>query len=67
MFQDMLSFLLFLRINRNILECKSRRSRKLFRQSRVLIETYWNVNVENNYERPETCRVLIETYWNVNS
>mgnify|MGYP007022453999 CR=1 FL=1 len=31
-------------INRNILECKSKRSSRLFPSTSVLIETYWNVN-----------------------
>ena len=34
----------FLRINRNILECKSNSGRTAFGLSKVLIETYWNVN-----------------------
>ena len=32
----------------------------------VLIETYWNVNVELNKSPGISVIVLIETYWNVN-
>ena len=32
----------------------------------VLIETYWNVNSENNHLLSDKAYVLIETYWNVN-
>ena len=56
-----------LRINRNIVECKSKiAGSKLSEEYPELIETLWNVN---NFD---TCFVigsfpeLIETLWNVN-
>ena len=39
--------LLGLCINRNILECKYSRQRPLIPAEKVLIETYWNVNVQD--------------------
>ena len=35
-------------------------------QRRVLIETYWNVNLAHLLWHRQQSRVLIETYWNVN-
>ena len=35
-------------------------------EERVLIETYWNVNVKDDQVIVRTMSVLIETYWNVN-
>ena len=35
-------------------------------EERVLIETYWNVNLTVNSLRLAFATVLIETYWNVN-
>ena len=32
----------------------------------VLIETYWNVKIDNRYIAHKESKVLIETYWNVN-
>ena len=54
-------------INRNILECKSKRSSRLFPSTSVLIETYWNVNDNRRESSFRANLVLIETYWNVNS
>ena len=52
-------------INRNILECKVREDEKRRIHKTVLIETYWNVKLdEKGYPIPER-KVLIETYWNV--
>ena len=31
----------------------------------VLIETYWNVKIDNRYIAHKESKVLIETYWNV--
>ena len=33
---------------------------------KVLIETYWNVNMRSQKKDRDVFRVLIETYWNVN-
>ena len=53
-------------INRNILECKgSRRDRRRFGWTTVLIETYWNVKRKNTGNVIVIDDVLIETYWNV--
>ena len=35
-------------------------------EERVLIETYWNVNLEKCIVNCKMGGVLIETYWNVN-
>ena len=35
-------------------------------EKRVLIETYWNVNVIKTGTQMRLQHVLIETYWNVN-
>ena len=35
-------------------------------EKRVLIETYWNVNILGGKARMSFGDVLIETYWNVN-
>ena len=53
-------------INRNILECKFRSPRITSIELMVLIETYWNVNVNVQYSGRGFRGVLIETYWNVN-
>ena len=53
-------------INRNILECKYTCLRDCIQDGKVLIETYWNVNVSNSKNKVCSDRVLIETYWNVN-
>ena len=55
-----------LRINRNILECKSVVSNSEDAEMQVLIETYWNVNENTVGAHATGCNVLIETYWNVN-
>ena len=39
---------------------------KYYPVSCVLIETYWNVNANENQPQRGTAAVLIETYWNVN-
>ena len=55
------------RLNRNILECKCLISPyRLVYSLLVLIETYWNVNVEEMFVFRKHILVLIETYWNVN-
>ena len=36
-------------------------------EERVLIETYWNVNIYVSLILLDPSRVLIETYWNVNT
>ena len=54
-------------INRNILECKCIRWQDTLERSKVLIETYWNVNDYKQPVRRKENNVLIETYWNVNS
>ena len=38
----------------------------MMRRLRVLIETYWNVNVDAVEKIYMVITVLIETYWNVN-
>ena len=53
-------------INRNILECKSPSYLFSFRCKKVLIETYWNVNMSKQNGLIPGKDVLIETYWNVN-
>ncbi len=36
------------------------------RSRNVLIETYWNVNTDEELDGTCAVMVLIETYWNVN-
>ena len=55
------------RFNRNIMECKYFSYEKLKQYACVLIETLWNVNVEQNHVYGFGQFVLIETLWNVNS
>ena len=59
-------FLLFHRINRNIVECKLREVNKEdYEKCEELIETLWNVNVDVFTDTPFLIFELIETYWNV--
>ena len=53
-------------INRNILECKYKYQANITEGETVLIETYWNVNVNFHHGTIHSRSVLIETYWNVN-
>ena len=52
--------------NLNLLECKSVYQTSFATPSRVLISTYWNVNLESHAEVIGKIEVLISTYWNVN-
>ena len=57
---------MYLSINRNILECKVRRDHaKMTTEKLVLIETYWNVKMDDMFLDMYYFFVLIETYWNV--
>ena len=55
------------RLNRNILECKLQTRNNDDGRLRVLIETYWNVNIILSLHYLKQYEVLIETYWNVNN
>ena len=52
-------------INRNILECKDATNTDGRVQKNVLIETYWNVKIDEDWADQHFITVLIETYWNV--
>ena len=53
-------------ISRNILECKYWFFRFIIIITSVLVETYWNVNKEDESHKKALELVLVETYWNVN-
>ena len=53
------------RINRNIMECKGMSKQLGAYGTQVLIETLWNVKVNDSGTVFERVRVLIETLWNV--
>ena len=52
-------------INRNILECKEHHRSTEPVTDFVLIETYWNVKMDDLFLDTYYFFVLIETYWNV--
>ena len=53
-------------INRNIVECKFRKTGSYQKQLSELIETLWNVNAIISTGRSSPVDELIETLWNVN-
>ena len=53
-------------INRDILECKLFLLFLYLVSSKILIETYWNVNTKEVQGAMDALGILIETYWNVN-
>ena len=55
-----------MRINRNIVECKLLAEYQQKTGIKVLIETLWNVNTEDEEWKRHINNVLIETLWNVN-
>ena len=52
-------------INRNIVECKAKRTTAMQESILVLIETLWNVKKGNRVTQVTFDSVLIETLWNV--
>ena len=52
--------------NLNLLECKFFYCNEVREPSRVLISTYWNVNINCILSVNSLFIVLISTYWNVN-
>ena len=55
-----------IRINRNIVECKSCLTPVRLEQIPELIETLWNVNIVMSGRSSTEVSELIETLWNVN-
>ena len=53
-------------INRNIVECKYKKTEDYTSVLIVLIETLWNVNMKTWWTFVKEGLVLIETLWNVN-
>ena len=52
--------------NRYMVECEFTLSHRAMEVTRVLIDTWWNVNqVKEQVEKPAQ-KVLIDTWWNVN-
>ena len=52
--------------NRYMVECECLTSRKEFKCSLVLIDTWWNVNRDHPIAFSFDVYVLIDTWWNVN-
>ena len=50
-----------------MVECECINALTLFDASRVLIDTWWNVNDLPNFSYANHGKVLIDTWWNVNS
>ena len=57
---------MMLRINRNIVECKSGIEIRSATMKNELIETLWNVNSSGRQNFIDKIKELIETLWNVN-
>ena len=49
-----------------MVECEYFQTAGLSRVDTVLIDTWWNVNVEETTVTQESDNVLIDTWWNVN-
>ena len=60
-----MTVLFFIRINRNIVECKALKCLFGLDTSLVLIETLWNVKLSAILDSSSSILVLIETLWNV--
>ena len=52
--------------NRYMVECELHFKYQLWDGTKVLIDTWWNVNVNYANETLYTDTVLIDTWWNVN-
>ncbi len=52
--------------NRYMVECESGYVRRDFRNAMVLIDTWWNVNINFSGKMAQMSTVLIDTWWNVN-
>ena len=54
--------------NRYMVECECHCMMKLtLETATVLIDTWWNVNINNYDSHTKSTTVLIDTWWNVNS
>ena len=53
--------------NRYMVECKSEELFEVFFEDLVLIDTWWNVNVQTIERLRTKTEVLIDTWWNVNT
>ena len=54
------------RFNRYMVECESNVETSSLRVKRVLIDTWWNVNLRKRRHNKHRKFVLIDTWWNVN-
>ena len=55
-----------IRFNRYMVECECVQQLCYFPVSKVLIDTWWNVNFFKKKVRYKCFLVLIDTWWNVN-
>ena len=49
-----------------MVECESRSHNSALYSDGVLIDTWWNVNIDGTNKSLESVSVLIDTWWNVN-
>ena len=49
-----------------MVECESEMEKRVFMHIRVLIDTWWNVNIMTRKVIHGSIQVLIDTWWNVN-
>ena len=53
--------------NRYMVECEYVHKKESDEMRKVLIDTWWNVNVKPAYSPCANAPVLIDTWWNVNN
>ena len=49
-----------------MVECESTKASQVAKDTSVLIDTWWNVNVSRSNLPRKKASVLIDTWWNVN-